>query len=737
MKINLKISIFIGLCLYFQNVIAIHIIDVTKTTTDVRICINDTVGLRVDCGFTDYIWKDNGDLITGGIDPTGKTTYKGDNTCMLIVAPPPTVTLLWSFIYEVCFDSLGTIVCRNFDFYYDIPEHATPNIGDDFFSCGNTSTKVNLINTVACAGCVDTWYPGGQNGDTLKDQSNGIYYFEAVKPNGFSLVSTCISRSKKVEVQINPYPIISTIPDKNICNGETVTLTSSVSNNVGVTFAWDGDAADLNLTNIQSPTASISSPATRTYRLIVTDTMITACKDTALVSITMFSPLSINLGYTDTTICGSNPINLKANISGGLPKGNGSYNYSWFQYPDNSFYSAAQNPSVQTLVKKNFVLTVSDSLGCNKKSDTVSIDVTDLSISSPLDSLNICADDSVRLFVSGSGGKGILTYSWLPIIDLATPNKDSTWCYAQSPKTYTGRVTDSVGCFREHKIYVNAISLPFIQILNPNDTFCLNVPVDIKAQVSGGSGEGYVYNWKIVSLFDSKDTIYVDPSNIQNDTLSNAIFIKKDKDAVRVEVSVVDSKGCASDVNVPGVVSLWGIEPPTSNESITYPNIDLIFENDLITFESNANSFDSLYWIFENNTPSNFGELNVIRSFADSGNYTSILRLVKLTAPNGSVACALDDSLDFYVRYKFTPLVHNVFTPNGDNINETLWIDYLEYYGENELILFNRWGNEIYRTTNYQNDWKGDNLPDGTYYYQITAEGDFKSPHRGSFMIIR
>ena len=39
------------------------------------------------------------------------------------------------------------------------------------------------------------------------------------------------------------------------------------------------------------------------------------------------------------------------------------------------------------------------------------------------------------------------------------------------------------------------------------------------------------------------------------------------------------------------------------------------------------------------------------------------------------------------------------------------------------LCVFNRWGTEVYRNESYDNRWdgryKGDNLPDGTYYYVL------------------
>ncbi|WP_113661430.1 T9SS type B sorting domain-containing protein [Pedobacter nanyangensis] len=64
--------------------------------------------------------------------------------------------------------------------------------------------------------------------------------------------------------------------------------------------------------------------------------------------------------------------------------------------------------------------------------------------------------------------------------------------------------------------------------------------------------------------------------------------------------------------------------------------------------------------------------------------------------------------------------VPNVITPNGDGKNDVLKIDGIELYKENSLAIFNRWGNEVYRSPgNYINNWSGEGLSEGTYYYVL------------------
>jgi gliding motility-associated-like protein len=70
--------------------------------------------------------------------------------------------------------------------------------------------------------------------------------------------------------------------------------------------------------------------------------------------------------------------------------------------------------------------------------------------------------------------------------------------------------------------------------------------------------------------------------------------------------------------------------------------------------------------------------------------------------------------------------VNTGFSPNGDNMNDTWIIDGIENYPDNKVMVFNRWGNLVYEKAGYLNDWdgtwRGDNLPDGTYFYYVEVD---------------
>ena len=67
-------------------------------------------------------------------------------------------------------------------------------------------------------------------------------------------------------------------------------------------------------------------------------------------------------------------------------------------------------------------------------------------------------------------------------------------------------------------------------------------------------------------------------------------------------------------------------------------------------------------------------------------------------------------------------IIPNIFTPNGDGLNETFEIQGLETSVANELTVMNRWGAAVYQKKGYKNDWNGQGLNEGTYFYLLRVQ---------------
>lgn len=113
---------------------------------------------------------------------------------------------------------------------------------------------------------------------------------------------------------------------------------------------------------------------------------------------------------------------------------------------------------------------------------------------------------------------------------------------------------------------------------------------------------------------------------------------------------------------------------------------------------------------------------------------------VTVTDANGCIAVA---TVAVEENLKLDCLeIHTGFTPNGDGVNEHWYIPCIDAFRQNEVIIFNRWGQELFRMNDYDNSWDGSvngkRLPDGTYFYivKLNTPSD-KRTFKGTVSIIR
>ena len=90
---------------------------------------------------------------------------------------------------------------------------------------------------------------------------------------------------------------------------------------------------------------------------------------------------------------------------------------------------------------------------------------------------------------------------------------------------------------------------------------------------------------------------------------------------------------------------------------------------------------------------------------------------------------SIPDYLEVNNKFELDEIeIYNAFSPNGDGINDVFTIRNIEFYPENEILIFNRWNQIVYKTTNYgvnnifngKHQMTGHLLPKGTYYYRFS-----------------
>ena len=83
--------------------------------------------------------------------------------------------------------------------------------------------------------------------------------------------------------------------------------------------------------------------------------------------------------------------------------------------------------------------------------------------------------------------------------------------------------------------------------------------------------------------------------------------------------------------------------------------------------------------------------------------------------------------------------IPNVFTPNGDGVNDTWEIVNIEMFPAAEVRIFNRWGQQLFSSKGYAEPWdgsyRGHFVPAGTYMYVIDLFND-EEPYKGAVTIV-
>jgi gliding motility-associated-like protein len=283
----------------------------------------------------------------------------------------------------------------------------------------------------------------------------------------------------------------------------------------------------------------------------------------------------------------------------------------------------------------------------------------------------ICAGDNLVLPIISNNG---ITGTWTPAIN----NTNTT--------TYT--FTPSAGqCSSTTSMTVQVFATPIIEAGN-NVTICEGSSIELSA--NGGNQ----YSWS---------------NGIQN----GQSFIP-----IQTQVYYVtgtDINGCEDSDSI--IVTLVPIPNAQFSSNVNSGTAPL-----LVTFSNTSSNATSFVWSYgDGNENSTIDLSNVSNTFLNPGSYT-----VWLIASNG--LCADSISSLIQVNSPADPIfeIPNVLTPNGDGTNDE-WFIFTQNVSELEVVILNRWGNEVSKLNGISESWNGrtpngDEVTDGTYFYSYQAK---------------
>lgn len=331
---------------------------------------------------------------------------------------------------------------------------------------------------------------------------------------------------------------------------------------------------------------------------------------------------------------------------------------------------------------------------------------------------NVCLPDGNGTIINQSSiadkSEALFSYRW----NFNDPNDPSTSTLQNPTHRYTDLgpyplqliITTKDGCVDSLTQLMKTIyPQPIAKFVTNPGEVCVGKSIQFIDKSISLSAPVIEWNW---DLAQGNMSVQQNPSRIMADSGNFTI-----------RLYIKDGKGCVSDTSIASVTA----HP--------YPVLQLT--HDLKVLEGGTITLKPVYYgtqLLFDWTPS---------SYLDSANIAT----PKATPPDdityrltltGIGGCSVSDTV--FIKVLKSPLVPNAFSPNGDGINDTWRIQYLESYPGASIEVFNRYGQKVFESTGYDVEWdgfyKGSLLPVGTYYYIINPKNGRKTL-TGSVSIIR
>jgi gliding motility-associated-like protein len=509
----------------------------------------------------------------------------------------------------------------------------------------------------------------------------------------FFLVSSsngCLSHADSVTVTVQTLPTTSGGPRRDICLGDSVLLNGLASGDPTgslYTYQWM-PAAGLSDPNSATPMASPAS--TTSYYLQAGTARCFGFVDTIEVEVKPTAIAAITSG--DTVICTGDTIKLSGTHSFTTTPVSSPVVYEWSpaQYVDNKFATSPMAFPPQTMF---YTLTVTVAGDC-PTTDQVRIEVSpDLNAEVQADTTTICSGDAVGLYALG--GLGSPQYNWSPTTGLSDATVMDPVATPEETTTYYVLMQEGK-CSGMDSITIKVHPSPEVDYLTSQTNGCAPLSVNFLDNTENG----------LSLIWD-----FGDGTVVTNEP--NPIHLYPVPGVYEATLSVVGVGGCRRYGDTTRIVvkdnSFADFESnPDPGSEVVLPEGEVLF-GDL--------SVNAINWLWDFGDGNTSGVQHPVHIYREAGEYYVTLSV------NDENGCISEITYGPYMVLEPDLLIPNVFTPNGDGINDGFGIIYTGK--ENfELAVFDRWGTELFRSYDPADLWDGTNtggsvVKEGVYFYSL------------------
>lgn len=429
-----------------------------------------------------------------------------------------------------------------------------------------------------------------------------------------------------------------------------------------------------------------------TYTLIVTDYY--GCTTNSVITVTQPPPLALNV-TPDQTICYGNTVNLFANAGNGTPP----YQYFWNA---GSGVSGSGPTPVTLTTTTTFTVFAQDNNGCKTPQKIITIIVKP-----PLqlkdDTIWICSESQYTLhpYILSPGNNG--NYQWYWNTGATSQDIVITVDYNNQPQIYSVYIDD--GCSQ------------------PGDTgyFVINVYPRPKGIFSADVRQGcppLIVTFTAQST-QTNDTYFWNFGNGNTLGGNNVSTTYEGIGFYPVSLYVTNQYGCKWDTTIQNYIEVY---PTPIADFEPYPSIATI-DNPEINFTNLSQYADTYQWYFgdlySNDNISTAMHPSHIYTYA--GDYE-----IYLVATN-QYGCKNITKKKIRIEPIYRLYIPNVFTPNGDGLNDVFNVRGVGISEEGFLMqIFDRWGEKIYETRDLYKGWDGrkkdGNPKQDVYVYKIYTQ---------------